>query len=69
MGAISTPCIKLCVLDDETGLCEGCGRTRRELAGWSTYSEAERLRIMGTLDGRLAALRDHRRQSERQEAG
>ena len=31
---IETPCIKVCVLDPESGYCIGCGRTRNEIAGW-----------------------------------
>ena len=32
--AIETPCIKICVVDPETGFCIGCGRTRTEIGGW-----------------------------------
>jgi predicted Fe-S protein YdhL (DUF1289 family) len=49
----STTCIRLCVLDPSTGLCEGCGRTSDEIAAWLAMSETERLRIMAELDGRL----------------
>ena len=28
MTAIETPCIMLCSIDDTTGYCFGCGRTR-----------------------------------------
>jgi hypothetical protein len=49
---ISTPCIRICVLDSETGLCEGCARTLDEVARWLRMSEPERKRIMAELDGR-----------------
>jgi predicted Fe-S protein YdhL (DUF1289 family) len=49
----SSPCIKVCILDPETGLCEGCGRTREEIARWFRMPEAERLRIMATLSERM----------------
>ncbi|MEM8647051.1 MAG: DUF1289 domain-containing protein, partial [Pseudomonadota bacterium] len=29
-----SPCIKICVVDPETDLCIGCGRTKAEIAGW-----------------------------------
>jgi len=51
----SSPCIRLCILDPVTGLCEGCGRTGSEIAAWGSLSEAERLRIMATLPARRAA--------------
>jgi predicted Fe-S protein YdhL (DUF1289 family) len=54
MSPISSPCIRLCVLNETTGLCEGCGRTSAEIARWWRMSEDERLRIMGQLESRLA---------------
>ncbi|GJD47456.1 hypothetical protein OPKNFCMD_0164 [Methylobacterium crusticola] len=54
---VSTPCTKLCVLDPGTGLCEGCGRTRAEIAAWGGLSEAERRRLMARLPARLALRR------------
>lgn len=53
MTRASTPCIRVCLLDPETGLCEGCGRTREEIASWFRLSEEERLRIMGELEERM----------------
>jgi uncharacterized protein len=53
MTRASTPCIRVCLLDPETGLCEGCGRTREEIASWFRLSEQERLRIMGELEERM----------------
>lgn len=50
----SSPCTKLCVLDAATGLCEGCGRTREEIALWGSLSEAQRLAVMAGLPERLA---------------
>jgi predicted Fe-S protein YdhL (DUF1289 family) len=49
-----SPCVKLCVMDDDTGLCAGCGRTREEIGNWLVYSEAERHRIMAALPSRRA---------------
>lgn len=51
----SSPCTKVCILDDATGLCRGCGRTRDEIAAWGVMSEAERRAIMAGLDARLRA--------------
>jgi uncharacterized protein len=53
MTRISTPCLRVCLIDPATGLCEGCGRTRDEVAQWTRYSEEERLRIMAELDARM----------------
>jgi uncharacterized protein len=53
---IETPCIKICVVDPETGFCVGCGRTRGEIAGWLGLSPAERRAIMASLGARVANL-------------
>jgi predicted Fe-S protein YdhL (DUF1289 family) len=53
MTRASSPCIKVCTLDPETGLCEGCGRTREEIASWFRLPEEERLRIMAGLEERM----------------
>jgi predicted Fe-S protein YdhL (DUF1289 family) len=53
MNRASTPCVRVCMLDPETGLCEGCGRTREEIGRWFRMSEDERLRIMAELPERM----------------
>ncbi|TVR09818.1 MAG: DUF1289 domain-containing protein [Salinarimonadaceae bacterium] len=52
---ISTPCLKVCLMDATAGLCEGCGRTRAEIASWGRLSEEERLAIMAGLEARMRA--------------
>jgi len=37
-----SPCKLICTLDISEGVCTGCGRTRADIAGWSTYSQAQR---------------------------
>jgi uncharacterized protein len=53
MTRASTPCIRVCTLDPETGLCEGCGRTRDEIGRWFRLSEEERQLIMAELPERM----------------
>jgi predicted Fe-S protein YdhL (DUF1289 family) len=55
MATIVTPCINVCVLDPETGLCRGCARTVDEIASWATMSEADRKKIMLELPQRQRA--------------
>ena len=52
----SSPCIKICVLDSQSGWCVGCGRTLDEIAGWGSLSEAERLAVMDGLPARMTNL-------------
>jgi len=51
---ISTPCVKVCVIDPRSALCVGCGRTVAEIAAWTAMSEAERGAVMAGLGERLA---------------
>ena len=54
---IATPCIKVCIVDGESGLCLGCQRTLPEVAGWARYSDAERAEIMAGLPARRSRIR------------
>lgn len=49
---IVTPCIKVCAVDGESGLCLGCHRTLPEIAQWSRLGEDERAAIMAELPSR-----------------
>ncbi|MFY0989747.1 DUF1289 domain-containing protein [Halomonas sp. C05BenzN] len=42
----ASPCIQVCRIADDTGLCEGCGRSLDEIARWGSMSEAERAAVM-----------------------
>jgi uncharacterized protein len=48
---IGSPCVGVCELDPG-GHCCGCRRTLAEIAGWITYSTAERDAIIADLDRR-----------------
>jgi len=54
---VSTPCIKICTLNPQTGICAGCGRTLEEIARWGGMTESERRRIMELLPQRLEKAR------------
>ena len=58
---IETPCVKLCVVDPDSGFCIGCGRSRSEIAGWIAMSPAERRAVMAELDDRMASLTRNKR--------
>jgi predicted Fe-S protein YdhL (DUF1289 family) len=55
MAAIETPCTKVCMLDPETRLCRGCGRSLEEIARWSGLPPEERRRVIDELPRRRAA--------------
>lgn len=53
---IETPCIKICVVEPETGFCIGCGRTRMEIAEWIGMTVHARHSVIKTLPERVATL-------------
>lgn len=54
---MESPCILVCSMDDKTGYCTGCGRTRGEIAGWIGYTGEQRRAIMKELPARLTGCR------------
>lgn len=54
---ITTPCVKVCVVDGESGLCLGCFRTLGEIAQWGRLDEAERVEITAALPARRGRIR------------
>jgi predicted Fe-S protein YdhL (DUF1289 family) len=58
---IESPCIKLCVVHREAGLCMGCYRSIEEITSWSRMDPAERRRIMDELPARADLVRPTRR--------
>lgn len=58
---VRTPCIKVCVVDGESGLCMGCYRRLSEVAGWSRMSPADRDAVMAELPSRRSLIRPEKR--------
>ena len=54
---IKTPCVKVCVVDGESGLCLGCFRQLSEVASWARLTDDERDAIMADLPDRRARIR------------
>jgi predicted Fe-S protein YdhL (DUF1289 family) len=54
---IKTPCIKVCVVDGESGLCLGCYRRLNEVATWGRLTDAERDAILAELPSRRSLIR------------
>lgn len=53
---IPTPCVKVCIVDGESGLCLGCFRTLKEIAAWAKFPADTRDQIMEALPGRKARI-------------
>ena len=58
---IESPCVKICLVHREIGLCIGCLRTPGEIAAWSKMSPQDRQDIMQELPNRRPLLKGKRR--------
>lgn len=66
MTVIETPCTLVCSIDERTGYCFGCGRTRDEIGGWLAMTPAGRRAVMALLPARLeTVVRPQRRETRR----
>ncbi len=57
---VDSPCVKICVVHRDAGLCTGCLRTMDEIANWSSMSPEERKSLMETLPARRSELTKRR---------
>ena len=46
---ITSPCINICNMDAQSGLCAGCFRTIDEIAAWSKADDARRVSILAAV--------------------
>ena len=66
MNTIESPCILVCVIEQNSGYCYGCGRTSSEIANWTNMSATGRRSLMMDLPSRVASLeRKPRRATKR----
>lgn len=49
---VPSPCVKICRMDPLTGLCEGCLRTRDEIARWGVMSAEQKLETLNRIETR-----------------
>lgn len=51
---VPSPCINICRIDPDSGLCDGCLRSLDEIAGWGSYSEEQKRSVIRSLKERRA---------------
>lgn len=49
---VASPCISVCTIDEDSGLCLGCARNLREVARWSRFSNAQKQEVINLLPER-----------------
>lgn len=52
---VRSPCISVCRIDPDDGLCEGCSRTIDEIAAWGTMTDDDRLAVWSRIVRRRGA--------------
>lgn len=60
-----SPCISICQMDAESGVCLGCYRTRKEIGNWSAMTPDEQHVLLDDLRDRRAAATGARRRRNR----
>lgn len=53
---IPSPCISVCRMAADSGWCEGCFRTRDEIASWSQATDTDKRGVWSVIEQRIAAL-------------
>lgn len=54
-GEVPSPCISVCAIDPDSGLCTGCFRTLDEIAAWVGLNATARLAVWDAIDERKRA--------------
>jgi len=49
---VASPCVNVCRMNPDTGLCDGCLRTLAEIAAWSAMSADEKRAVLSKLASR-----------------
>jgi uncharacterized protein len=49
---VASPCINVCQMNPDTGLCLGCLRTLDEIAGWLEFSDARKREVLAQIAAR-----------------
>ena len=49
---VASPCVNVCQMDSDNGLCLGCFRTLDEIASWSRVADEQRLKILLAVERR-----------------
>jgi predicted Fe-S protein YdhL (DUF1289 family) len=63
---LPSPCVSICQMDPQDGICLGCFRTRAEIAAWQSMNQDDQLALLDILrDRRATATGVARRPSRR----
>ena len=49
---VKSPCINICTINSNSGLCIGCNRTQKELNNWVTLGFLEKKQVLERIQSR-----------------
>jgi predicted Fe-S protein YdhL (DUF1289 family) len=49
---VPSPCVSICVINPNSGLCEGCLRNLEEVAGWGQMPSVQQREVWERIKGR-----------------
>lgn len=55
-GEVQSPCIGVCVVDDNNQFCQGCFRTVNEIQDWWSLDNSQKQKIVEDASQRATAL-------------
>ncbi|MFI0399254.1 MAG: DUF1289 domain-containing protein [Thiolinea sp.] len=55
-NTVPSPCIGVCWLNDQSGLCEGCLRTGDEIRDWMIMTGEQKLQLLQVLEQRFTSV-------------
>ena len=53
--SVPSPCVMICTLDNESGLCDGCYRSMDEIREWMILTREEKLSVLEKIEQRKQA--------------
>jgi len=51
---LPSPCVSICQMDPQDGVCVGCYRTRAEIAAWRSMEQEDQMLLLDILRDRRA---------------
>ena len=51
---VPSPCIEVCRMNEQTGLCEGCWRSLAEIVQWADADDDSKRQILLRIEQRVA---------------
>lgn len=54
LETIPSPCVEVCRMNEQTGLCEGCLRSITEIAQWANADDDYKRLILARIEQRVA---------------